>query len=165
MKRYAFALAVILLAAAGCSKSNPENSTAPAAATPTAATPAGNACDRKLITQEDVAGLLSEPINSVGPIPGDPQACKFKTAGFSSVSVTLRPGVGDVTVKTWLSGQMGSATPLEGVGDQAAWSSVLKEVNATKNNLLCDIGAIGPATGPATKEKLGALCNKIFAAK
>ncbi len=112
-----------------------------------------------------MAPLLSEPIVSVGALKGDPQSCKFETAGFSSVSIALRPGAGDGTVGTWLSGAMGTkAESLPGVGDRAAWSAELKEVNATKNGLLCDIGAIGPATKPATQEKIGALCNKIFAA-
>jgi len=162
------ALTLILVAAlAACSKpraAGGESSVSQSAA-PVATAPAGNACDRKLITQADVVGLLSEPIASVGPIEGDPQSCRFTTTGFSSVSVALRPGVGNATVGTWLSGAMGSpAASLAGVGDRAAWSSQPKEVNATKNNLLCDIGATGPATKPATQEKIGALCNKIFAA-
>ena len=162
------ALALILLAAlAACSKPKAGGG-APSVSQGAAhvpATPAGNACDRKLITQTDVVGLLSEPIASVVAIQGDPQSCQFTTTGFSSVSVALRPGVGNATVDTWLSGAMGSpAASLAGVGDRAAWSSQLKEVNATKNNLLCDIGAVGPATRPATQEKIGALCNKIFAA-
>jgi hypothetical protein len=76
--------------------------------------------------------------------------------------VALRPGLGDVTVKTVLSGgENVSATPLSGVGDSAAWTPILKEVNATKNNVLCDISfATG---GNATAQQVGALCNKIFA--
>lgn len=162
------ALALILLVAlAACSKSKAGGgaSSVSQGAAHVAAAPAGNACDRKLITQADVAGLVSEPIASVKTIPGDPQSCTFTTTGFSSVSIALRPGLGNQTVNTWLSGAMGSpAASLAGVGDRAAWSSALKEVIATKNNLLCDIGAIGPATRPATQEKVGALCNKIFAA-
>jgi hypothetical protein len=55
-------------------------------------------------------------------------------------------------------------TPLAGVGDTAVWDPTLKEVDATKNNVLCEIGAMGPATKNATSDKVGALCNKIFAA-
>lgn len=166
--RWLGALALILFASlAACSKPKAAGGASLVAqgAAPVAAAPAGNACDRKLITQADVAGLMSEPIASVGPLQGDPQSCQFKTTGFSSISVALRPGVGNGTVDIWLSGGMGSpAASLAGVGDRAAWSSQLKEVNATKNNLLCDIGATGPATRPATQEKIGALCNKIFSA-
>ena len=162
------ALALILLTAlAACSKSKAGGgaSSVSQGAVQVATAPGGNACDRKLITQADVAGLVSEPVASVGAIHGDPQSCQFTTTGFSSVSVAIRPGLGNATVRAWLSGAMGSpATSLAGVGDRAAWSPELKEVNATKNNLLCDIGAIGPATRPATQEKIAALCNKIFAA-
>jgi len=41
---------------------------------------------------------------------------------------------------------------------------MLKEVDATKNNELCVIGAQGPAVKGATPATIGALCNKIFAA-
>ena len=46
----------------------------------------------------------------------------------------------------------------------AVWDPLLKRVSATKNNVLCEIGAIGPATKGATPDKVGALCSKIFAA-
>jgi hypothetical protein len=161
-------LALILVAAlVACSKPDTTggaSSVSQSGAKAAVAAP-GNACDRKLITQADVAALVSESIASVGPIQGDPQSCQFTTTGFSSVSVALRPGLGNATVKAWLSGAMWSpAVLLAGVGDSAAWSATLKEVNASKNNLLCDIDATGPATGPATQQKIAALCDKIFAA-
>jgi hypothetical protein len=59
-------------------------------------------------------------------------------------------------------GENVAATPLAGVGDKAAWTPILHEVNATKNNLLCDIQSSG--TPGATQQAVGALCNKIFAA-
>ena len=120
----------------------------------------GNACDRKLLTAADLSVLLKGTI-AVGPLEGDPQSCVF-TAGDSRVTVSLRPGVGDATVSTVLAGgENVSATSFSGVGDKAAWTSELHEVNATKNNLLCDIQASGN-TG-ATQQSVGALCNKIFA--
>ena len=126
---------------------------------------AGNACDRKLITKTDVAGLVSEPIATVAPLQGDPQSCVFTTTNFSSVTVSLRPGVGDMTVEAWLSGKMNvEAVPAPGAGEKAAWTPILKELNASHRNLLCDIGATGPASAAATQEKIIALCNKIFAA-
>src|ERR1700753_1461213 len=48
--------------------------------------PAGNACNRKLITAADVAPLLSEPVSSEKPLAGDAQSCVFETAGFSYVT-------------------------------------------------------------------------------
>ncbi len=130
-----------------------------------ASTQSGTACERNLITKEDVAGLLTEPIAKVESLKGDPQSCVFTTSGFSSVTVSLRPDVGDTTVEAWLTGKMNvPATAVTGVGEKAAWTPMLKELNASHHNLLCDIGATGPATGAATQEKIVALCTKIFAA-
>ncbi len=132
-----------------------------------AASPASpNACDEKLITQADVAPLFSEAIASEKTIPGDPQSCEFDTVGFSSVQIALRPGVGKMSIAEIASGGTNqTVTPLAGVGDNAVYDPLLKEVDAEKNDLLCTIGAAGPATGPTTADKIGALCNKIFAAQ
>jgi hypothetical protein len=135
-----------------------------------ATTPAGNACDRRLVTKDDVAGILREPIVRMKSLAadGDAQSCAFETAGFATVTISLRPGLGNATVDTWASGRMpASAAPLAGVGDRAVWSAELEEVIATKNDLLCDIGVSGPPE-PSTstdvvQQRLGDLCNKIFA--
>ena len=126
----------------------------------------GNACDRKLLTPADVADLLGAPVTETKTIPGDAQSCVFGTAGFNSVSVTIRPGLGNVTVQTWLDGRMPvSAVPHSGVGDRAAWVADLSEVVATKANVLCDIQFRGGGTRTAAQQaSIGALCNKIFAA-
>lgn len=124
----------------------------------------GNACDRQLLTPTDVGDLLGAPIAAMQPLAGDPQSCQLKTASVGSLTVSIRPGLGNVTVQTWLDGKMPvSATPLAGVGDKAAWVSDLTEVVATKADMLCDIqtdGAVGPK--PAVKAKVSALCNTIF---
>jgi hypothetical protein len=140
--------------------------TTTAAATPAAASGAtGNACDRKLIAAADVAPLLSEPISGEETLTGDAQTCEFKTAGFSSVHVSLRPGLGHATLDQIISGGTNqTVTPLVGVGDRAVWDANLKQVSAEKDGTLCEVGAIGLATKPATAEKVGALCSKIFAA-
>jgi hypothetical protein len=159
----------LVFAQGGCSRGAPRASDQPPqmSSAQTATLPAAlrNACDRKLVSEADVAGLLSEPIKSIAPLVGDAQSCQFISTDDSSVTVSLRPGLGDVTLAEIASGQTSqTVTPLHGVGEKAVWNAVLKEVNATKDNLLCDIGVVGPASGPATPEKLGALCNKIFAA-
>jgi hypothetical protein len=154
-------LACALCGMAACSKS----AGAQAAAPPT---PPGNACDRKLVTQADMAPILGEPVTSVRPLAGDPQSCVFETATFTSITVSVRPGLGRATVDAWASGRMPlSASALAGVGDRAVWQPTLHEVIADKDNLLCDIGAAGPpaATAGATQARMGALCNKIFAAR
>ena len=165
--RCVLAVCLSALLAAGCSKpaangggSGSAASVSPATTTASAA-PAGTACDRKLITASDLAPLMGAT-PTMGPLPGDPQSCMF-TAGDNTVTVALRPGLGDVTVKTVLSGgENVAATPLPGVGDSAAWTPILREVNATKNNVLCDITPGGAGLN-ATAQQVGALCNKIFA--
>jgi hypothetical protein len=156
---------VAVLAATACSKPAGNAAAGASAQATPAATPVGNACDRKLVTQADVAPLLDEPISGEKSIPGDAQSCEFDTAGFSSVQIAVRPGLGDVSVDQIKSGGTNqSVTPLTGVGERAVWDPLLKRVSATKNNVLCEIGAIGPATKGATPDKVGALCSKIFAA-
>jgi hypothetical protein len=126
----------------------------------------GNACDRHILTAADVTGILNAPITETKTIPGDPQSCKFATAGFTSITVTVRPGAGNTTVDTWLAGRMPlTAVPLAGVGERAAWVTDLTEVVATKANLLCDIQVqVGGGSKPELQAAAGALCNKVFAA-
>ena len=101
---------------------------------------------------------------------GDGQTCQFLTAGFSAITVSMRPNVGHATVDAWGSGRMPfQASWLAGVGDQAVWQDTLHEVIAQKNNLLCDIevrGGIGDIAAPlqGLPQVLGALCNKLFLA-
>ncbi len=157
------ALAILGITLGACSKGASQTSGAAPASSPVVV---GNACDRKLLTQADVTGLLGAPVTETRTLPGDPQSCEFVTAGLNSVTVTLRPGVGDMTVQTWLDGKMPvSAAPLSGVGDRASWVTELSEVVSTKGNVLCDIQArVGGGAKAAQQATVGALCNKIFAA-
>lgn len=168
---------IALFAAAACSASgstSTRDASAPLGATnahtaAAPARPAGNACDRGLVTKDDVAGILQEPIvrvHSLAP-DGDPQSCTFETAGFASVTISLRPGLGNTTVAAWASGRMPTpAQTLAGIGDRAVWSADLKEVMATRNDVLCDVGIGGPPGGSfaseVVKKRLGELCNRIF---
>ena len=158
----------LLLVLGACSKPASKTGAAPShsAANAGASTPAGNACDRKLVTSADAAEILGEPAPSEKALPGDAQSCVFTTADFTTLTISLRPGLGRATVDTWAAGKMPMpVTNVSGVGERAVWQSTLKEINAEKNNLLCDIEVVGPGHSPgATPEKLGALCNKIFAA-
>jgi hypothetical protein len=169
MSRLACFQFIVLLGLCACSK--PVSNTGTAAASQgaknaTVSTAAGNACDRKLVTSADAAEILGEPAPSEKTLPGDAQSCVFTTAGFTTLTISMRPGLGRVTVDTWAEGKMPMpVTNVSGVGERAVWQSTLKEINAEKNNLLCDIGVVGSGHSPgATPEKLGALCNKIFAA-
>jgi len=159
-----FPLALLAaLSFAACSKSG-SNSSASVSLT-AASAPAGTACDRKLIVAADVAPLFDEAISGEKTIPGDKQSCEFDTVNFSSVQIAVRPGLGNVSVSMVKSGKTNqTVTPLAGVGDSAVWDPELREVDATKNDVLCVIGAQGPAVKGATPQTIGALCNKIFAA-
>ena len=159
---------ILLLVLGACSK--PVGKTgapaSPGVANAGVSTPAGNACDRKLVMSADAAEILGGPVASEKTLPGDAQSCVFTTADLTTLTISLRPGLGRVTVDTWAAGKMPvPVTNVSGVGERAVWQSTLKEINAEKNNLLCDIGVVGPGhSAGATPEKLGALCNKIFAA-
>jgi hypothetical protein len=127
--------------------------------------PVPNVCDSRVVVPEDLASVLSGTITAK-TLPGDPQTCEFSADGYSSVSVTVRPGLGDVTVSEWTGGKMPTdAGTVTGIGDRAAWQSTLKELIATKHNVLCDIGSQGTKASEADlQKKFGQLCEKIWAA-
>jgi len=136
----------------------------------TYAAPAASACDRRLVSARDAAGILGAPIVIAKNLQGDPQSCTFKTADSGSLTVSVRPAMGKATVETWAAGKMGStATPLAGVGDSAVWIGDLGEVEAQKDDLLCVASAPSLRRDPAGDDsaasgrKLGALCNQVFA--
>lgn len=123
-------------------------------------------CDRGIVTAADLAGLIAGPVTSK-TLEGDPQSCQLSGSAFASLTISVRPGLGDVTVRTWAENRMpAAARPVPGVGDRAVWQDTLHELIATKNNMLCDIGASG-ANGSSAEiqQRLGALCQKVFAAQ
>jgi hypothetical protein len=128
--------------------------------------PIANVCDGKIITPEDLATLLPGP-TSMATLAGDPQTCEYKTSDFARVSITVRPGLGDVSVSSWTSGRMPvESVAVNGIGDRAVWQSTLRELIATKHNVLCDIGADSVKGSEAEVQKtFGQLCNKIWAAQ
>ena len=158
------AIAVSFCMLGACSKPATQASGVAGAAAAT-----GNACDRKLLSVADVGDLLQEPITGTAPLKGDPQTCYFVTAttqsrGGPEIMVSLRPGLGRVTLKTWLDGKMGTtATKIGGVGDDAVWVSELKELDAQKNDLLCVVSVSGAGHNDGIQQKLSDLCNKIYA--
>jgi hypothetical protein len=170
------ALVFTLGTLAACSQGSSTPSGSSAAANNAASAKAGNACDRKLLTAEDMAGILSEPITGTKPLKGDAQTCYFITAttdtqGGAEIMISVRPGLGEATIATFTSGKMDAyakSTPLAGVGDSAVWMPETFEVDAQKNNLLC-VASLGGSSVIEHKpddlpKKLGALCNKVFAA-
>ena len=166
---YAFLIALLSLVVPACGASGQSQSASgggrPGSAKGSASTPAGNPCERKLVSAADVAGIMTSAVVKTEPLDGDPQSCVFSTALQSHITVMVRPGLGNVTVSSWENGQMNlPATPMPGVGDRAVWQDTLNEVIATKDNVLCDINVIGPpgTAAPGAQKRLGNLCNTIF---
>jgi len=123
-------------------------------------------CERKIVTADDVASLLPAPI-TMKPLAGDPQSCIFDAAGLASITITVRPGLGDVSVNAWTTGKVPvPAVPVSGIGDHAVWQDTMRELIATKHNVLCDIQATGAKGADADVQKaFGHLCDKIWAAQ
>lgn len=158
-------LVTVLCLLAACSKTS-----GPASAAHGSAGLTGNACDRKLLTAEDVTGIVGPPITGTSPLQGDPQTCSFDTAtsdseGGPRIMISVRPGLGKTTVETWRAGKMPfPATSLNGVGDSAVWVEQGRELDAQKSDVLCVVHAGGSALSPIDlQRKLGGLCNTIFA--
>jgi len=156
-----FPLFAACLNLAGCSK-------APSAAAPVVAPT--SPCETLVLKAADLGGLLHAPITHPTALAGDGQSCAFLTTGFSAITVSVRPGLGKASLDAWSSGKMPlPVRPLNGVGDGAVWQDTLHEVIAQKNDLLCDIQVRGGSddiavAADALPEKLGTLCNRIFAA-
>ena len=139
---------------AGCSRTAPNAAAdgATAVAAPTPQVVAGNACERKLITAQDAAVVLGTAVTATKTIPGDPQSCQFSTAGFSSVTISLRPGHGRAVLGTYTSGKMNDyekSEPVSGIGDEAVRSLDINRIVARKDDLLCEITGswLGPRNG------------------
>jgi hypothetical protein len=166
------ACAASMLCACSKAPSNPDSG-----AVGKTAPRAGNVCDLKLLTFDDVSGILSAPVTGTKPLKGDAQTCYFITAGEAQggpeLAVTLRPGMGVATLATFTSGKMDAyvtSKPLAGVGDGAVWKPDLHEVTAQKNDVLCEVRPealsmskeLAEAGEGVQQQRLGALCNKIF---
>jgi hypothetical protein len=129
-----------------------------------------SACQTLALKVADFAGLLRAPITHATDLAGDGQSCAFLTTGFSSVTVSVRPGLGKASLEAWSTGKMPlPVRPLADVGDAAVWQDTLHEVIAQKNDMLCDIQIRGgdediAVAADALPSKLGALCSRIFAA-
>jgi len=159
--RLSLPLFTACLGLAGCAK-------APTAAAPPVLAPI-SPCETLVLKAEDLGVFLHAPIIHTTALAGDGQSCAFLTSGFSAITVSVRPGLGKASLEAWSTGKMPlPVRPLEGVGDAAVWQDTLHEIIAQKNDLLCDIQLRGSTDDIAVAadtlpEKLGALCNRIFA--
>jgi hypothetical protein len=130
------------------------------------------ACDPRVPTARYVGWAVAAPVQSLGVVPGDAQTCEFASAGFKDrvrLFVSVRPGMGHLTIQSWLDGKMPlRAQPVAGIGTRAVWLAELDELLAERDNLLCDIAVIRSDEAKSKQDaalaaRLGVLCNKIFA--
>lgn len=156
--------AVLIMTLSACGRQDP-------AAKPSVARSAAlTVCARDLLPKAELSALLKAPISGQKPIAGDPQSCEYTTAGFSGITISIRPGLGGTTVDAWATGKMPlQVRTVPNVGDKAVWQDTLQELIAQQHNLLCDIQVRGGAqeigmAADALPTATGKLCNRIFAA-
>jgi hypothetical protein len=130
-----------------------------------------NPCD--VITAADVAGILTAPATRK---PGaDPASCMYQTQ--TKANVTINVAKGDEVKGAWTLATTYNATknPLASVGDEALYNPQGTTLIARKGETSCRVDAVGydnanamdditKDRGEALARKLGALCNKLFAA-
>lgn len=119
------------------------------------------------ISADDVSSALNARTNAERTVLDDPQTCQFLIAGPATVDVSVRPGLGRVTVSSWIRGYMPlPAAPVAGIGDHAVWQPQLRELIAEQNDLLCDVTVdVGQPKGntDSVRGRAGALCTMVFA--
>lgn len=142
----------------------------PAAKPGAARSAAPSVCARDLLPKDELSALLKAPIIGQKAIAGDPQSCEYTTAGFSGITISIRPGLGGTTVDAWATGKMPlQVQAVPNVGDKAVWQVTLHELIAQQHNLLCDIQVRGGAeeigvAADTLPQATGKLCTRIFAA-
>lgn len=162
---------------AACNKVPAAGAAASPASAPSASTPIhGSVCEQNLLSVSDAAGILGIPITGTRPLRNDAQTCYFATAQHkesgSDLKVSLRPGIGRATIGTYTSGRMNEYVkwePLAGVGESAVWQPDSHEIEAQSGDVLCNASfefasELFRADFPTQQRKLGAVCNKVFAA-
>ena len=165
----ATACAVCVLVACSHGTSTPAQSGSTAPSPGGTAAPAANAwtangataCDRYL-TPAIVAEILKNPAGHSKPTSA--WSCSYETSDDSSIGITLM-AVGTAGLDAHLKYLVDPA-PLAGVGDKAVRTAI--GIEAAKGaNRTCSIDAIPPfamkVSGEALAQKLGAICNQLFA--
>ena len=154
---------VIAVGAADCGGSSPVTARASRVGS-------SRSCDARVPTGRDVARILGAPVRTAHLVPGDSETCELGSGESRRIFMSLRPGLGRLTVQSWVDGKMPlAAWSLGGVGDRALWQPELNEVIAERGDLLCDVAVARPAGGgvepsrPSLPIRLGTLCNKVFA--
>lgn len=140
--------------------------------------PGGNvihaACEKD-IASADVAGILTAPVVKQGNTL-NPQSCSYHAAAGATVTITLANGDdGKFAWDTSSNPANGQMDSLAGVGERALQGRAGTIVVARKGDLVCSVDVTGTDNsngskvitsdrGTALADKLGALCNKVFAA-
>ncbi len=119
------------------------------------------ACDTYLTTAV-VAGILKKPAGHTKKL--SPQACAYETADFASISITLMGG-GTTSLDLHMK-YLVDPVPVAGIGDKAVRTMV--GIEAAKGaDRMCSIDVTPPfattTSGEALAQKLGAICNQLFA--
>jgi hypothetical protein len=135
-----------------------------------------NACVKEL-KASDLRNIFVAQVSKTKTEPTNPEACTFTSANDASLTVGLRAGEEvQPFLKMDLDPANGRKIPLAGVGESAWQMPGGTGVVAVKGNYLCEVSITGTEStramnditrsrGAELAEKLGALCNRIFAAR
>lgn len=152
-----------------CSQSAPPSSQNASSAERSSASATGaywiangaTACDTYL-TLAVVGEILKKPAGHTKKL--SPQACAYETTDFASISITLTPG-GTSGLDRHMK-YLVDPVLLAGVGDKAVRTIV--GIEAAKGaDRMCSIDVTPPfattTSGEPLAQKLGAICNQLFA--
>lgn len=176
------AIVCALCVTSACSKSRANSASAATADPSGASAPAGADTGAlsldcgKVFSPNDAAGLLNPPV-TVQAVPGSASWCALGSADLADI--TVRTGNDDMIQAMWneatLSSEHTKFAALPGVGDQAVFKAgghgEVPEVASKKGNVYCIVDVAGGSAdgykslaGAEVAKRLGALCNKAFAA-
>lgn len=131
-----------------------------------------NPCDRA-IAAADMAGILIAPAaRDAGP---DAATCVYRTQTKANVTISVARGDAAKGAWTLATKYSGTKNPLPGIGDEALYNPEGTTLIARKGDTSCRLDVVGfdnadamdditKARGEDLARKLGALCNKMFAA-
>ncbi len=176
------ALAIALCATVACSQTaSPSAAQTNAGSVASTQANASSDSDRpidcsKILSSSDVSDLLTAPV-TMKKTGGDNNDCDFTVASGASITVAFATGSDGKYRWKSASDPTLAMVPMQGLGDKAMRRVMGEGVDvvATKGDLLCWVTMLGTNSasdtanitklrGDALAEKLGALCNKGFAA-
>ena len=155
------ALVAVIFELAACARAGTpaDNGAASAGAANSAWVKNGASACQKYLTPDVLAAILLKPAGATARI-NDGQACHT-----DAIYINLK--VADIDVFRQEVPRIVDTHPFAGVGDGAYWNAAGTSVAAVKGHTRgCDISVIGAATkiqNEALAQKLGEVCNKLFA--